>query len=83
LLLAAGDTVGYVGKTQRNTWIAEYTKTLMQEERETKQRYQERHKVLKTEVHRKVGADKQKQLDEVCNELETAIQKGICGNSIR
>ena len=76
LLEEADKTVGYVGKKQWNTWITDDTRKLIQDKREAKQRDQVRYKELKTEVQRKVRADKQKQLDGMCDELEAAQQKG-------
>ena len=76
LLKAAEETVGFVKAARRKEWISDEAFLKIEEKRVAKKTNLQRHKELKADVQRLVKRDKQKQLDDICAELEAASEKG-------
>jgi hypothetical protein len=76
LLEVASEILGSTMATKKKTWISAETFSLIKEKRESKNQDISRYRVLKADVQRRLRKDKQKQLDDMCEELETAQQRG-------
>jgi len=73
---AAKGTIGLKKSVRKKTWISDDTFQIMAEKREMKQKNPARYKELKTLVQKCLRRDKQKQLGDLCDELDTANQRG-------
>ena len=76
LIDTARDIVGYKKQGKHKLWISSETMELIKEKRAMKNKDQSKYKMLKVEVQKKLRQDKQKQLNDLCNELETANSRG-------
>jgi len=76
LLEVAKETVGSAKVTRRTTWISDETFSLIKEKWEAKNHNIKRCHELKVDVQRRLRKDKQRQLDDMCVDLETANQSG-------
>lgn len=76
LLDVANDIIGHVNKKQKKTWITDETLRLIEENRDWKKKDPSKYKQLKTEVQKGLRVDKQRQLDEICDDLEDANKIG-------
>ena len=76
LLDTAEKVVGFRKRVKRKSWISDDTYELIKEKREAKQKDTVKYKELKAQAQRSLRVDKQKQLDQMCEELETANCKG-------
>ena len=76
LLEAARETLGSTKAVKKKTWISDETFSVIEEKREAKGKDINRYRQLKADVQRELRTDKQKQLDGMCEELETANQRG-------
>jgi len=74
LLEVARETIGSVKSQKKKKWISDETCS-NQEKREAKGTDKNRYKELKAEVQRKLGVDKQQQLEGLCMKLEAANSK--------
>ena len=72
LIDTARDIVGYKKQGKHKSRISSETMELIKEKRAMKNKDQSKYKVLKAQVQKKLRQDKQKQLNDLCNELETA-----------
>jgi hypothetical protein len=75
LLEVASEILGSTMATKKKTWISAETFSLIKEKRESKNQDISRYRVLKADVQRRLRKDKQKQLDDMCEELETARER--------
>ena len=76
LLDSAEKTVGLKRRSKCKAWISGHTFELIDEKRKAKQTDPAKYKVLKKEVQKELRQDKQRQLDEMCDDLETANRRG-------
>ena len=70
-------TVGYKKKQKCKSWITNETYKLIMEKREAKTRDNERYGELKGEVQRRIREDKQKQIEDMCEDMEESNKKGL------
>ena len=73
---AARDTIGYKKPEKGKSWIKAQLMKLIKKRRATTYEDQTKYEILKAEVQKKLHQDKQKQWDELCNELEAANRRG-------
>ena len=76
LLERAQETIGYRERQKKKTWITDSMYVLIKAKREAKMRDREKYKDFKKEVQKKVRIDKQKQIEEICEELEQQNRTG-------
>jgi hypothetical protein len=76
LLDTAKEVVGFKKRVSKKTWISSDTFELINEKREAKHKDPVKYKELKAEVQRRLRLDKQKQIEDMCDELETANRRG-------
>ena len=76
LIDTARDIVGDEKQGKQKSWISSETMELIKEKRAMKNKEQSKYKMLKAEMQKKLRQDKQKQLNDLCNELETANSRG-------
>ena len=76
LMETASAIVGYKKPEKQKSWITTQTVKLIKEKRTMKYKDQEKYRILKAEVQKKLRQNKQGQLGELCNELEIAHKRG-------
>jgi len=76
LLEVARETIRSVKSQKKKKWISDETYAEIRETREAKGKDKNRYQELKAEVQKKLGTDKQQQLEGMCMELEAANSKG-------
>jgi len=76
LLEVARETIRSVKSQKKKKWISDETYAEIREKREAKGKDKNRYQELKAEVQKKLGTDKQQQLEGMCMELEAANSKG-------
>jgi len=75
-LETAKETVGYARHTREKTYITEETCSLIRQKREAKQSNPQEYKRLKPIVQQKLREDKNKEIEQQCEELELASKRG-------
>ena len=76
LIDTAREIVDYKKQGKRKSWILSETMELIKQKRAMKNKDQSKYKILKAEEQKKLRQDKQKQLNDLCNELETTNSRG-------
>ena len=76
LIDTAKDIVGFKKQGKHKSRISSETMELIKEKRAMKNKDQSKYEILKAEVQQKLRQDKQKHLNDLCNELETANSRG-------
>jgi len=77
LLDVAERTEGLRKHIGQKTWIFDDTFDVIKQKRQAKQKNPARHKELKTRVQRCLRADRQRQLDEMCDDLKACCLYGV------
>jgi len=76
LLDVANDIIGKVKKNRKKNWITEETIRLIEEKRAEKGKDTSKYKQLKAEVQKSLRVDKQKQIHEICDDLDNGQKNG-------